>query len=201
MRRARVVLPLLAALIVPSAALGVLGLRAFQGESSRALARFREQGESAADAARDALERTVTRVARGELGALSLRVGADGELLEPAAGDAAEASAAGAAPASSGARDRALYRFAQAEVDALEHAGRLDEARARLEALAAREDDPWLAAWALTTRAAIEERAGDARAAAAFRRELVQRLTSAVSCAPSPRGSRSRNTRRSPPKR
>lgn len=166
--KSRLVLVLLAVILVPAGALALLGVRTFRGESERARARLRERAEQAVDAVRRGLADELQRVARGEGAAFALRVDAEGRLVEPRLGGAAT-------HAPSGPADPALYRYLEAEIDRLEAAGETGRAATRLQEIGAREQDPWLAAWAWSTLGALERHAGRTDEARAALQEVVTR--------------------------
>ena len=149
------------AILAPAAVVALWGVSSIARETERARARYGEQSTACASSVRDALL-AVLREGGGD--ALAWRTDRDGTLLEPAL---------------------APWRFeveedviglARAEIDAFELDGELERTRERLRELAGHEDRPELAAWALTSLAAIEARAGATEAGEAARRELIARF-------------------------
>jgi signal transduction histidine kinase len=165
-RNSRLVLVLFLSVVVCSGLLAAVGLRSLAADTARVDARYREQASGALAAVRGALASVLEEVRRGSAPALAVHVAADGALLEPAPELPPEVE-------SSVPRDRVLYRFTSDEIDRLEREGNDAEARARLRTVAARDDDRWMAAWSLSTLAAIEKRAGELPSAIADWRTLA----------------------------
>jgi HEAT repeat protein len=128
-RRRRILPVLFAAILLPSAALGLLGLRAFRDETRRARAQLDGEAARAVDAARGALARELERVARGEGEALGVKAAASGLLTAPLLARPDDVA--------SGPADPALYAFLPSEIDRLEAAGAIDRAAQRLRQVAA----------------------------------------------------------------
>jgi signal transduction histidine kinase len=171
-KSSRLVIALLAAVLLPSAALAALGLRSLAKESARVEARFREQADGAASAAADALAALVNEVREGGAGSTALAADASGVLLEPRPSRGNEAETL--PPPQE--LDRGLSAFLLAEVDRLQAGGDTEQAARRLREVMDREGDPVLGAWAATALAALEDRAGHAEQAREVRKQIVERF-------------------------
>jgi signal transduction histidine kinase len=201
-QRRRLVLALFVLLIVASGALAALGLRSLAVDAQRVDARYREQARGALAAVSAALDSVVDDVRRAREPAIAVRVGADRVCIEPSVRPAARArggtlasirredesaanehaqstvehSVTSISASAQGPRDLVLLRYTSDDIDRMERTGDVASARTRLRELAAREDDAWLAAWALSALAALERRAGDVDAAVADWRAIATRF-------------------------
>lgn len=165
MRSPRALAWLFAALLVPLAAIGVVGLRAMALDLDGARARYVEQASTYARVVVEQLDGLVEALPRDEA-ALKWRANAAPELLEPAARTVSLESSA----------DRSVRETASAEIDAFALAGREADITRRLAELAAREDRPALAAWALGWIAARAERAGELDLARSSWKRIVEKF-------------------------
>lgn len=154
MRRKRRVLLLLAAILLPSAALAGFGVRAVLREAEEAESQVRARAETAAAAARAAL----TAAATDEdlvPGAVRFRADGTGRILEPP-----EAAPAEDESASEDEGEAALWFQTSRDTDAAVREGRLEEALAALRGFIERAGASPMAAAALTALGALERRAG-----------------------------------------
>jgi signal transduction histidine kinase len=140
---------LFAALLVPLAGIGVVGLRAMALDLDGARARYVEQAATYARTVVEQLSALAEGLPRDEA-ALAWRASGEFELLEPASRPVAGENA----------QDRGVRESVSTELDALALAGRESDIDLRLAELASRTDRPALAAWALGWIAARAERAG-----------------------------------------
>ena len=159
-RQHRILLSLLAAFVLPSALLAVLGLRALSAESQRAEAGYRERAGAAVRAVGAALAASIEELRRGELGALPL-----GPAEEPPRPIIHERQP----------DDPALYEHVRREVERSERESGPARAAERLRNLRPGLRDPWLDAWALSALGALEHRSGNSAGARAAWTELVER--------------------------
>lgn len=140
-----------AAVVAAAAALAAVGLRALAIDADRVEERLRQQAAGMARTTAEALEAAAREsAAEGRIG-ISFRADADGAWLDTRQW----------AQRVDGEPPR---RYSD-EIDALERAGEEARALERLDELAQREDSPTLAAWALSTTAALHARSGDEDAA------------------------------------
>lgn len=172
MRNQRRVLALFVSVVACSALLAAVGLRSLAADTERVDARYRDLGNAALSAVRGALDSVIADVRRGAAPSLEVQVANDGRVLEPVVEPPRTAEGNNAAD-DPGPHDRVLYRFTSDEIDRLEREGKDADARARLRTIAARTDDRWMAAWSLSTLAAIEAHAGELDAADANWRTLA----------------------------
>ncbi len=149
----------LLALVGAAATLAVLGLRELAADAERIEERLRSQSAVVARAATEAFESVARELAPNGIERIALSATADGEW--PRERPKAEIEA-GPTP------------FQRSQIDLLEREGDLAALREKLDEHAARTGAPGLAAWALSTRAAIEANAGDP----ALARTALERLVS-----------------------
>ncbi len=154
-----------AALVLAAGTLAVLGLRELSADAERVEERLRSQSVSAARAVSESFE-SVARALEPD--------GVEGLAINTSAEGVWPSERASAAPQSG------PTPFHRSQIDALEREGALDELRRKLDEHAERADAPGLAAWALSTRAAIELNAGDATQARAALERLVAEHPSSV---------------------
>lgn len=163
MRSPRALAWLFAALLVPLAGIGVVGLRAMALDLDGARARYAEQAATYARTVIEQLSALAEGLPRDET-ALAWRASGEFELLEPAAQPVSGENGP----------DRSVRESVSAELDALALAGRESDIDRRLAELARRTDRPALAAWALGWIAARAERAGELAAARSAWARLVE---------------------------
>jgi signal transduction histidine kinase len=159
---------LFAALLVPLAGIGLVGLRAMALDLDGARARYVEQAATFARAVVEQLSVLAEGLPRDET-ALAWRASSSLELLEPAARPSTAESSA----------DRGVRESVSTELDAFALAGREDDIDRRLAELAARADRPALAAWALGWIAARAERAGELELARASWLRIIEEFPQA----------------------
>jgi hypothetical protein len=156
MRPRRSRLPLLfAAILVPCAALAALGIHALATEASQTEQRYRQRAEGALDEAVAAVEATAEGLPRSVEGALRFSTDASGELVD--VGGRGETRPT-TRPDDGTVVD--LLLSVLTEVEALERAGDLERASARLGDFLESNPSPDLAAAALTALAAVEKKRG-----------------------------------------
>ncbi|MCY3004102.1 MAG: hypothetical protein NTV21_20085, partial [Planctomycetota bacterium] len=165
MRSPRALAWLFAALLVPLAGIGVVGLRAMALDLDGARARYVEQAAAYARVVVEQLDGLVADLPRDET-ALAWRASGEAALLAPAQRTVSGESGP----------DRSVREIASAEIDAFALQGREVDITRRLAELAEREDRPALAAWALGWIAARAERAGELELARASWRRIVDKF-------------------------
>jgi signal transduction histidine kinase len=154
-------LPLLfLAIFVPCVALGALGIRALMTDASQTEARFKQQAESALDAATAAVDAAARGLPAGVEGSLAFVLDRDGGLLQPASAESRPASRT----ADEGTAADLLLAVL-VEVEGFERAGELERAAGRLGDFLKTDPPGDLAASALTALAAVEKKRGRVDAA------------------------------------
>lgn len=146
------------ALVLAAGTLAVLGLRELSADAERVEERLRSQSTAVARAVSESFESVARELAPDGVDAIALRATSDGDWPDERA---------------SAAHDSGPTPFQRGQIDALERDGDLEGLRRRLDEYSERADTPGLAAWALSTRAAIELSAGDEPRARAALERLV----------------------------
>jgi signal transduction histidine kinase len=166
-RPAKLLALLFAAVFLPAAAFTAVGLRSLAADAERAETRYREQAALLARNVDDALRAVVAEVELGGAGCVKFSADAQGTLIDPPVLQQVTTDSA---------EDRSLIAVLRNEIDELERKGELERAVQRLQPIAAREEQPALAAWALDTLAALHSRAGASEDAQTAWKQLVSRF-------------------------
>lgn len=147
------------ALVVAAATLAVLGLRSMSAEASRVEERLRAQSAALARTAVEAVDAAARELEPDGVERLALKVSSEGEWLD--------------APAAPRTSDSGPTLYQRSQIDELERAGDVETAQSKLESYAERADQPGIAAWALSSLAAIQLRLGETDLARATLARLV----------------------------
>lgn len=146
-------------LVLAAGTLAALGLRELAADASRVEERLRSQSTALARVAAEAFEAAARELTPDGVERIAI----------PATAEGAWPSARGLAM-----HDGGPTAFQRQQIDALEREGALEELRRKLGEWADRKDSPGLVAWALSARAAIELRIGEADSARTALERLIR---------------------------